>query len=871
MNDLRQDIADLSPERRRLLELLRRQQEQHDRGRIRPLPRTSGPNSFPLSFAQRRLWFIDQFQPESTAYNMLSALRLTGPLDATALARALNEIVARHESLRTTFAQSAAALDGQPVQVIAPALTIELPVIDLHPEGTRLTAAERESAVQRHVLAQAQQPFDLQAGPLLRAALLRLHHAMPGAMPGALRAWHPAPGTRSEHVLVLVMHHIVADGWSQGVLIRELTTLYRAFAAGQVSPLGPVGTPLPIQYADFAVWQRQWLQGEVLERQLAYWRQQLADLPTLHLPTDHPRAAMQTITGARQIHTLTPKLTAALKALSQQEGTTLFMTLLAAFQVVLHRYTGQSDLAVGSGIANRNRAEIEGLIGFFVNTLVLRVNLAGNPSFRAALQQVREVTLAAYAHQDLPFEKLVEELQPERDLSAAPFFQVSFVLQNAPLPALHLPPLKVEPLDTEHVTTKLDLSLSVVEMAQGLRLRMQYNAALFDEPTIVRMLRHFEQVLAGIVADPDRRIGALPLLTQAEQQQMLVEWNATQRPYEVACFHELFGAHVAQTPEAVAAVYGDESLSYAELDHRANQLAHELRQRGVGRCQQDEARVGLCCERSLDLIVGMLGILKAGGAYVPLDPHYPAQRLQFMLHDSQIGVLVTQERLVAQAPAHDAAIICLDADWPQIARQPVTPPDVLLSPDHLAYVIYTSGSTGRPKGVLVTHRGLGNIALVQRQTVGVDRQSRVLQFASFSFDSAVWEVCMALLRGATLVLAPEEALRPGPDLLHLLEAEAITVATLPPSALAVLPPAELPHLTHLLVAGEACSGDLVARWARGRQMFNGYGPTETTVCATLAALDGTQRIPPIGRPIANTRIYLLDRRGQPVPVGVPGE
>ncbi|HEX6287554.1 MAG TPA: condensation domain-containing protein, partial [Herpetosiphonaceae bacterium] len=850
MSDLQQQIADLSPERRKLLELLRRQQEQQGRARIRSLPRASGINMFPLSFAQQRLWFIDQFQPGTSAYNMVSALRLTGPLSEAALLRALNQIVARHETLRTTFVIS----HGHPVQSIAPALVIALPVTDL----SGLPAADREATVQRHILAEARQPFDLAQGPLIRAALLRLHRAQDG----------------QEHVLILTLHHIIADGWSQGVLIRELTTLYRAFAVGQTDAARL--PELPIQYADFAYWQRDWLQGEVLERQIDYWRQQLADLPKLHLPTDHPRGAVQTITGGRHTHTLSPPLTSALHTLSQQEGATLFMTLLAAFQALLSRYSGQTDFAIGSGIASRNRAEIEGLIGFFVNTLVLRANLSDNPTFREALRRVRETTLAAYAHQDLPFEKLVEELQPERDLSSAPLFQVSFVLQNTPLPTIDVPPLTVEPLETEHITTKLDLSLSVVETTQGLRLRLQYNAELFDEPTIARMAAHFEQMLAGIVADPDCPIAALPLLRVDERQQMLVDWNATQQPYQALCFQQLFEAQAARTPDRIAVVYGSAALTYAELDRRANQLARYLQALGVGGCAQGEVHVGLSIERSLDLIVGMLGILKAGGAYVPLDPHYPQERLQFMIADAQIAVLVTQAHLAQTMTGHAALTVFLDEDWPAISRCSDRPPTVHALPDTIAYVIYTSGSTGRPKGVLVTHRGLGNIALLQRDTVGIHQQSRVLQFASFSFDSAVWEVCMALLHGATLVLAPEEALRPGPDLLHLLEAEAITVATLPPSALAVLPPAELPQLAQLLVAGEACSGDLVARWrvsasGRERRMFNGYGPTETTVCATLAALDGTQRIPPIGRPIANTRIYLLDRRGQPVPVGVPGE
>ncbi|MBV9791906.1 MAG: amino acid adenylation domain-containing protein, partial [Chloroflexi bacterium] len=838
MSDLQDQIADLSPERRKLLELLRRQQGQPEPGTARPqlraLPRTSGINTFPLSFAQQRLWFIDQFQPGSSAYNMLSAIRLTGPLNERALLHSLNMIVARHESLRTTFVVE----HEQPRQSIAPVLEIGLPVIDL----TAVIAAERETTVQQRILEEAHQPFDLARGPLLRAVLLRL--------------------ATSEHVLILTLHHIVADGWSQGVLVRELTTLYRSFAAGQ----NPAQPPLPLQYADYAVWQREWLQGKTLDDQLGYWKRQLADLTRLQIPTDHPRSAVQTITGAREVHTLTPELTAALHALSQREGATLFQTLLTAFQIVLSRYSGQTDIAVGSGIANRNRAEIEPLIGFFVNTLVLRADLSGNPTFREALRQVRETTLAAYAHQDLPFEKLVEELQPDRDLSAAPLFQVSFLLQNTPLPALNVPPLTVELLETEHITTKLDLSLSIVEMAQGLRLRMQYNAELFEAATIERLLSHFGHVLEGIVADPETRIAALPLLAAAEQQQILRDWNATQQPYEAVDFAQLFAAQAARTPEAVALIYSDQKLTYAELDARSNQLAHYLQTLGV----KPEVHVGLSVVRSLDMIVGMLGVHKAGGAYVPLDPNYPAERLSFMLADAQIAVLLTQSQLVQSLPATAARTVCLDADWPAISQCPATPPISHVTPDNVAYMIYTSGSTGRPKGVLVSHRGLGNLASAQIATFGLGVQSRVLQWASFSFDAAVSEIGMALLSGATLVLAADAALRPGPDLLELLRDQAITTLTISPSALSVLPQAELPQLAQLIVAGEACSPELIEAWSSAtRRIFNGYGPTETTVCATIGLLDGPSIT--IGRPIANTQIYLLSRELYPVPVGVAGE
>ncbi|MBV9789285.1 MAG: amino acid adenylation domain-containing protein, partial [Chloroflexi bacterium] len=843
MNDLQQNIADLSPERRRLLELLRRQQERQNSGLLRALPRKSGLNTFPLSFAQQRLWFIDQFTPASAAYNLLSALRLTGPLNVPALEQALNAIVQRHESLRTTFSE----VDGQPAQVIAPSLLLHLPITEL----ASVAAEEREATIQRSIMDEARQPFDLARGPLLRVRLLRL--------------------ADNEHVLILTLHHIIADGWSQGVLVRELTALYRSFVAGQPANLAT----LAIQYADFAHWQRNVLQGKPLEDQLRYWKQQLADLTKLQLPTDYPRVATSTISGARALHLLPLSLLEPLKTLSQREGATLFQTLLAAFQVLLHRYSGQTDIVVGSGIAGRNRAEIEPLIGFFVNTLVLRANLAGNPSFRGTLRQVRETTLAAYAHQDLPFEKLVEELQPDRDLSAAPLFQVSFVLQNTPLPALNLPPLMVEPIDTEHVTTKLDLSLSLVETAQGLRARVQYNAELFAERTITRMLEHFQQLLESIVADPDQRIGMLRLLSTAEEREILRAWNATERPAPSdRLFSDLFSEQVARQPDAIALVFGATELSYAELDRRANQLAHELQGLGV----RPEVRVGLAVARSPELIIGMLAILKAGGCYVPLDPSYPTERLSYMLADSQIAVLLAQTQLAATFQREDRQpipTICLDADWARISQRSDLPPICRALPDNAAYMIYTSGSTGRPKGVLVSHRGIGNLALELRETVGISVNSRVLQFASFSFDGAVAEVAGALLNGATLVLGAAEALKPGPDLAQLLAEQAISTLFMPPSALAVLPFTEgqpnLPDLQQIIVAGEACAPEVVARWAAGRRFFNGYGPTEATVCLTIERLDGSEHVPPLGRPIANTRLYVLDAHGQPVAVGVAGE
>jgi len=805
-----------------------------------PPPRVrsvSRKEELPLSFAQERLWFLDQLEPGNTAYGIPIAYRLQGSLDVAALEWSLNEIVRRHEVLRATFA----VVDGRPAQVIAPEMRLTLPVEDLR----GLPEAEQEAEVERWATEEAHHPFDLAQGPLLRATLLRLNE--------------------EEHVLLLTMHHIVSDGWSMGVFNRELAVLYEAFSAGEPSPL----PELPIQYADFAVWQRGWLQGEVLEEQLAYWRQHLGDdLPVLELPTDRPRPAAQSFRGAHQTFVLSNALTESLKALSRQEGVTLFTTLLAAFKTLLYRYTGQEDVVVGSPIANRNRSEIEGLIGFFVNTLVLRTDLSGNPTFRELLGRVREVTLGAHDHQDLPFEKLAEALQPERDLSHNPLFQVMFAFQNAPAEVLALPGLTVTPLEVESKAAQFDLTLSMEDMGRGLKGAVEYNTDLFDGATIERMIGHFETLLGGIVVNPEQRLSELPLLTEAERLQLLVEWNDTEADYpQDQCIHQLFEERAARTPDAVAVVFEKEQLSYAELNRRANQLARHFQKLGVG----PEVLVGLCVERSLEMVVGLLGILKAGGAYVPLDPAYPKERLAFMLEDTQTPVLPTQERLRENLPQHGARVVCLDMDWEAIAKESDKNPDSTVTAGNLAYVIYTSGSTGRPKGVLVPHQGLLNMSEAQVRTFELGPGDRVLQFASLSFDAATFEIFMALRVGATLCLGTQESLLPGPTLIEMLQDLGVTIVTLIPSALASLPIEKLPHLHTITVAGEACSVDLVARWAEGRRFFNLYGPTEATIWTTAAeCVDGSHK-PPIGHPVDNTGIYLLDTHLQPVPVGVPGE
>ena len=790
-----------------------------------------------LSFAQQRLWFLDQLQPNSSLYNIPLALRLTGFLEVAALEQSLEEIIHRHEALRTNFI----TINGQPTQIIQTVRNWKLSVIELQ----HLPRFEQETSAQELAITQAIQPFDLASGSLLRATLVVL--------------------SETEHILLICMHHIVSDEWSMGVFIQELATFYNAYAQGQPAN----AAPLPIQYADFAIWQRQWLVGEVLQSQLSYWKQQLKDAPALlSLPTDRPRPAVQKFVGAYQEFALSVELTQGLMQLSQQQGVTLFMTLLAGFDTLLYRYTGQSDILVGTPIANRNHSEIEGLIGFFVNTLVMRTDLSADPSFSSLLVRVREMALSAYAHQDLPFEMLVEALQPQRNLSHTPLFQVAFVFQNAPNSQVELTGLTVSPLVVESTTAKFDLTLAMENTGTGLVGVWEYNTDLFDSSTIERMASHFVTLLEGIVANPFERISQLPLLTAVEQQQLLIEWNDTQVDYpQDKCIHQLFEEQCLRTPDAVAVVFEEQQLTYDELNCRANQLAEYLRSLGVSA----DVLVGLCVERSLEMIVGLLAILKAGGAYVPLDPEYPQERLSFILEDAQVKVLLTQQSLLDKLQSHQAQVVCLDQVWEKIVQNNQDNPTSGVTAFHLANVIYTSGSTGKPKGVMVEHKGLCNLAQAQMQTFGLHSDSRVLQFASFSFDASIWEVVMALGSGATLYLGTKDSLLPGMPLIERLRNYCITHVTLPPSALAVLPTEELPALQTIIVGGEACSAELIKQWSVGRNFFNAYGPTEASVCATVAkCTDADQKIS-IGRPIANAQIYILDSHLQPVPVGVPGE
>ncbi|MEH2121095.1 amino acid adenylation domain-containing protein [Nostoc sp.] len=804
------------------------------------IERISRSQHLPLSFAQQRLWFLAQLEPNSPFYNIPATVRLQGQLNLRALQQSFKEILRRHEALRTNFQ----TVEGQPVAVISSATSLLLPVFDIN----ELSSNQQEASVRQLAEFEAQQPFDLNRDLLLRVKLMCLGE--------------------QEHIVLLTMHHIASDGWSTGVLIRELVTLYQAFCEQQqLSPL----TELPIQYVDFAAWQRQWLQAEVLQSQISYWKKQLEGTPAvLELPTDHPRPAVQTFQGATYSFELSVERSQALNKFSQQQGSTLFMTLLAAFQTLLWRYTGNEDIVVGSPIANRNRQEIEGLIGFFVNTLVLRTNLAGNPTFEELLTRVREVALGAYAHQDLPFEQLVEQLQPQRDLSYTPLFQVMFVLQNAPMSALELPGLTLSLLESESRTAKFDLTLSLMETAQGLVGILEYNTDLFESSTISRMARHFQTLLEQIVANPQQRVSELALLTPAEKAQ-LAEWNDTSVEYpQQQCIHQLFESQVERTPDAVAVVFESEQLTYYELNARANQLAQYLQKLGVG----PEVLVGICTERSLDMVIGLLGILKAGGAYVPLDPTYPQKRLAFMLSDSQVSVLLTQQRLIEAMPQHKAKIICLDADWQTIAQESQENLVSEVAASNLAYLIYTSGSTGKPKGVQIPHSALSNFLSAMRQTPGLSEQDTLLAVTTYSFDIAALELFLPMTVGARLVVVSREIASDGTCLSAKLTDSNATVMQATPATWQLLLAAgwQGNHQLKILCGGEALLGNLANELLnRCDSLWNMYGPTETTIWSAACLVETDGSVVPISHPIANTQLYILDQHAQLVPVGVPGE
>jgi amino acid adenylation domain-containing protein len=869
MADLSQRIARLSAEKRALLEKqLFKAKAGAAACTITPCELPDG--RYPLSYAQQRIWFLEQLETRKALYNLPVALRLRGAVEVATLHTALEAVVARHASLRTRFVTSG----DTPEQVIDSAQTVALTLIDQSAPvasdpgspGESEVGSSCATVVQRVLREEAQRPFSLADNLLLRCTLVRL--------------------AEQDHILLLTMHHIASDGWSVGVLLRELAAFYGALLARRP----PALPALPLRYVDFALWQRQWLDGPVLQEQMAFWRRRLQDVPpVLELPTDRPRPAAQSSRGAHLSFPLPAPLCAGLSIISQAEKATLFMTLLAAFQILLARYSGQEDVVVGTPIAGRTHSELEGLIGLFVNTLVLRTDLSGNPTFRELLARVREVTLGAYAHQDVPFDMLVKELQPERSLGHSPLFQVMFVFQNAPLLPTEFPGLELTFLPVETGTAKFDLTVALFPLDtlphaerdvydRGFRVEYEYNTDLFDAATITRMMGHYQTLLEGIVSGPERRIRSLPLLTEPERRQILVEWNNTRRDYpRERLLHELFEMQVDRSPDSVAVKFQDQRLRYRELNARANRLGHYLRRRGVG----PDVLVGIAMQRSVEMVVGLLGVLKAGGAYVPLDTTYPRERLRFMVEDAGIGLLLTHSKLAGQLPSRGAQLICLDQHIEGLAEASPENLPAMASAEHLAYMIYTSGSTGQPKGVMVRHRGVVNYLTWCIQAYAAADGQGAPVHSPLGFDLTVTSLYAPLLTGRCALLLPEE---PGVEAL----ADAYSpdahfgLVKITPSHLAalgqIMPPGKAAGWTRaLIIGGEALLGEHIAFWQRhapDTRLINEYGPTETIVgCCVYEVPAGAVFAGgvPIGRPIANTQVYVLDPHGQPVPVGVPGE
>ncbi|HXC72022.1 MAG TPA: amino acid adenylation domain-containing protein [Pyrinomonadaceae bacterium] len=814
---------------------------------IGTIAKRGGPGPWPLSFAQQRLWFLDQLEPGISAYNIPIAFRLKGTLNHAALEQSFQEILRRHESLRTSFNTSKL----QPVQFVAPPATFELPVIDL----TDVPFPEREAEARRRATADALAPFNLTTGPLVRISLMRLDD--------------------EDHVVTFTMHHIVSDGWSRGLVIREIATLYEAFCANRPSPL----PELPVQYADYAVWQKEFLTGEVFDSHLSYWTEKLHDAPpVLNLPTDHPRPPVQTFNGASQPFQFPDGLSEKLQQLGAENNASLFMVLVGAFNALLSRYTSQEDIVVGTPVANRNKTELEGLIGFFINSLVLRTKLDGNPTFLELLARVREVTLGAYAHQELPFEKIVEALQPDRNLSHSPLYQIAFILENTPRSDVETQGLVLTPLRTEAVSSKFDLTLALAQFGSNLVGSVEYNTDLFERSTVERMITHYLTILEAVAADPELKLSELPLLTDEEWRHLVVECNKTETAADDVCVTQLFEEQVERSAQAIAVSYGRQQLTYEELDQRANQLAGFLRSLGVG----PEAPVAICVDRCLEMVVAILGVLKAGGAYVPIDSSYPLERIAFIIGDAHAQILLTEQKLAESFATYDGRVVCLDSDWSRIAEFGTSKVATTVSPENLAYILYTSGSTGQPKGAMISHRGLVNY--LQNWCVKayeVDKGNGAPVHSSISFDLTITGLFGSLLAGKTVVLVPES---------ERIEGLAEVLKTQPGFSLVKITPAHLELLSQQLtpqeasvatngfvIGGEALTPHAISFWqenAPHTTLYNEYGPTEAVVgcCVYKVPSGATFEGPvPIGQPIPNTQLYILDRYLNPTAIGIPGE
>lgn len=803
------------------------------------IPRRQSSGPAPLSLEQQRLWFFSQLEPDSALYTMPIASRLRGKLQPRVLQQAMDLVVARHEALHTRL------VGHDPVQTIDPPSAVPMLSIDLR----ELPAAEREAEAKRLLEAEAKRPFNLSRDLMIRTALVRMDE--------------------QEWIFLVLMHHVASDDWSWRVFCSEVSSAYEAIISGS-----KVALPEPaIQYADFSVWQKETWRGDTLEKHLAYWRKQLDGAPPLlELPTDRPRPASQRFGGACEWVKFSPALNEKLNVLSQREGFTPFMILLAAFQTLLHRYTGQEDIVVGSPVAGRTRAVLEKVIGVFVNMLALRTKLEGNPTFAKLLRSTQTTVLEALSQQDLPFEKLVEELQPQRSASYSPLIQVMFALQDELSDNLHLPNLTTSPFPLDTGTAKFDLTFTIVKSGSNFDCCAEYNSDLFDATTVRRMLGHYETLLEAVAANPEQRLSDLPLLTRREREQLLVEWNRTETDFpRDKCVHELFAAQAAATPDATAMVCGKQSLTYRELNRRANQLAHHLKRLGIG----PESLVGISMERSVEMIVALLGILKAGGAYVPLDPSYPAERLQFMLEDSKASLLLARSTEKKQiSDSGKIRTICLDSDWPEISKESAEAPRVEMTSENLAYVIYTSGSTGQPKGVQISHRALANFLHSIRREPGLTAADTLLSVTSISFDIVGLEIFLPLTVGARIVLATADEVFDAAKMKALLRLSGTTVMQATPSFWQFLVEAGWAGDKKLKIfcGGEGLSRALADKLLeRGAGLWNLYGPTETTIWSTVAKIVPGKDPISVGRPIANTQVYFLDSHLQPVPIGIPGE
>ncbi|BAZ33696.1 amino acid adenylation domain-containing protein (plasmid) [Cylindrospermum sp. NIES-4074] len=794
--------------------------------------KTKCSNLIPLTQAQKQLWILAQMGEDSSlAYNESVTLQLQGLLNPTAMGKAIEKLVDRHEALRTKISPNG------DVQEILPTLKVDCPVLDFS-----CVEDDRQTQIAEWFNKESQKPFDLIHGPLLRVNLLKLESEL--------------------YLLVLSAHHIVIDGWSIGVMLRELGALYSAESQGMVCHLNS-----PKQFWEYIDWQNQQNQTQEMKIHESYWLQKLTLPPVLDLPTDRMRPSIKTYHANWKAIKLDAQVSNNLKVFSRQQGCTLLMTLLSVYMTLIHRFTGQDDIIVGVPTSGRSFLGSQDIVGYCTHLLPIRSKLLGNPTFVEYLQQMRTSLLEAYEHQDYPFAQLLDQLNLPREISRSPLVDVTFNLEP-PITLQQMPQLETSLLPQAVSFKDRDLHLNVTEIADNLSLEFNYNTDLFDADTIERWLSHLQTLLQVIITEPKQHLRELPLLTASEQQQLLVDWNNTQTDYpNNTCIHHLFELQVEKTPNAVAVIFENQQLTYQQLNHHVNQLAHYLQSLGV----KPETPVGICVERSLEMIIALLGILKAGGAYVPLDPAYPPERLAYMLLDAKIPLLLTQGNLVTRLPKHPAQMVCLDREWKAISKECDENPFSGVKPENLAYIIYTSGSTGKPKGVMLVHQGLCNLTMAHIKIFDVQPCSRILQFASLSFDASIWEIFMALCAGATLCLGTSDSLLPGSNLMMLLRNQSITHVILPPSSLAVLPAEESPALQTIVVGGEACFVDLVAKWSQGRRFFNAYGPTESTVCVTVAECSDESKKPVIGRPIANTQIYILDSHLQLVPIGVPGE